>query len=77
MRSGLSRPPRIGSGTGSPEHHYAGADADADADAEVGADADAEVGDAENDDADRACLPGLAVLEVERADEVIVAPNVL
>ena len=66
MRSGLSRPPRIGSETGSPEHHHAGAAADADADA-----------DAENDDADRACLPGLAVLEVERADEVIVAPNVL
>ena len=32
---------------------------------------------ADADDTDRPCLPSLAVLEVERADEVVVAPNML
>ena len=32
---------------------------------------------ADGDDADRPCLPSLAVLEVEGSDEVIVAPNML
>ena len=74
MRSGLSRRPRRGSGTGSPEHH------DADADAAYGdvdaADSDADDAVDGDTDADRPCLPGLAVREVERADKVVVAPNV-
>ena len=32
---------------------------------------------ADADDADRPCLPSLAVLEVEGSDEVVVAPNML